>query len=506
MQNKKYKTKFKFFLSFVCALIFFYFAFSIFYLTTNNISAASVANFQIEIFYSKEVHTIDTVQPFSETLINPNASSLNIDMPDYSLSSGEEIELIMYSTPKDSVIIDKPLPTEKLGADIFYKISFKKISNNSVVSYFDKAITLTFDYTDSDVSGIDEDTLSIYHWNSSEWVILSDSAVDTILNKITATTQQFSYFAILGDALHFCGDGIADPEEQCDEVDLKGETCLSLGYDSGVLNCEDNCALDASNCDMDTVVPPNEGGGGSIVVAPVTSVLFSGRAYPKSTVTLLKDAQITATTIAGTDANFRINITGLSGGNYIFSLYSEDSEGIRSSLLTFPVGVTFGATTNISGAFITPTIGVDKSEVKQGENIAIFGQSVPESDIVITVNSDEEHFVKTQADGNGIYLYNFDTSFLEMGDHFTKSKSSVDENISSFSSVVNFIVSSKDTLKEKSKNLKGDLNNDGRVNLIDFSIAAYWYKRQSPPASIDLNDDGKIDLVDFSIMAFYWTG
>jgi hypothetical protein len=53
---------------------------------------------------------------------------------------------------------------------------------------------------------------------------------------------------------------------------------------------------------------------------------------------------------------------------------------------------------------------------------------------------------------------------------------------------------------------KGDLNNDKKVNLIDFSIAAYWYKRPSPPTTSDFNSDGKVDLVDFSIMAFYWTG
>ncbi len=51
-----------------------------------------------------------------------------------------------------------------------------------------------------------------------------------------------------------------------------------------------------------------------------------------------------------------------------------------------------------------------------------------------------------------------------------------------------------------------DLNNDKRVNLIDFSITAYWYKRPSPPATVDLNNDGKVNLVDFSIMAYYWTG
>jgi hypothetical protein len=58
---------------------------------------------------------------------------------------------------------------------------------------------------------------------------------------------------------------------------------------------------------------------------------------------------------------------------------------------------------------------------------------------------------------------------------------------------------------------KADLNCDGRVNLVDFSIAAYWYKRPLNDAfkAIEkdrLNGDGKIDLIDFSIMAYYWTG
>jgi hypothetical protein len=42
--------------------------------------------------------------------------------------------------------------------------------------------------------------------------------------------------------------------------------------------------------------------------------------------------------------------------------------------------------------------------------------------------------------------------------------------------------------------------------LIDFSIAAYWYKRPSVPENVDINSDGKVDLIDFSIMAFHWTG
>jgi len=51
-----------------------------------------------------------------------------------------------------------------------------------------------------------------------------------------------------------------------------------------------------------------------------------------------------------------------------------------------------------------------------------------------------------------------------------------------------------------------DLNDDRSVNLVDFSIAAYWYGRAACPAAVDLNGDGKITLTDLSILAAHWTG
>lgn len=309
---------------------------------------------------------------------------------------------------------------------------------------------------------------------------------------------------ITATVLSFCGDGIVEGDEQCDGVDLNGQTCAGLGYTGGTSSCNTNCTFYVSDCTTDG------GSGGGFVPPPVTSVIFSGRAYPQSSVTILKDAQISATTTAGADANFQISISGLSAGNYIFSVYSEDKAGRRSSLLTFQVSVTQGAITSVTGIFVAPTIAVDKATVKRGDNIAIFGQSVPESEITIAVNSAEEFFVKTQADNGGIYLYNFDTAPLEMGEHFTKSKTALNGEISSFSRAVSFAVGTetteKDTGADECGKMKADLNCNERINLVDFSIMAFWYDRPSPPDNVDLNNDHKIDLVDFSIMAYYWTG
>ena len=52
-----------------------------------------------------------------------------------------------------------------------------------------------------------------------------------------------------------------------------------------------------------------------------------------------------------------------------------------------------------------------------------------------------------------------------------------------------------------------DLNFDGKVNIIDFSILLYFWG-QTKPANIyaDINFDGIVNIIDFSIMMYQWTG
>ncbi len=260
------------------------------------------------------------------------------------------------------------------------------------------------------------------------------------------------------------------------------------------------------------IAPGGGGGGGGFIVA--TTITFSGKSYPKSPVTLLKDSQIISTAIAGTDGSFLITLTNLVAGNYIFSMYSEDKYGNRSSLLTFPASVTYGATINVNGILIAPTVAVNKLEVKKGDDINIFGQSISQSDIIVSVHSNEEYFLKTVSDKDGIYSYNFNTSPLDLGSHITKSKTSISSQlVSSYSNSVSFKVGTQNVMATSTKAcpVKGDLNGDCRVNLVDFSIASYWYKGALSDAFkqieiIKLNGDGKINLIDFSIMAYYWTG
>lgn len=308
---------------------------------------------------------------------------------------------------------------------------------------------------------------------------------------------------ITAEILGQCGNSIIEYGEQCEGADFGGQTCESLGFSGGTLNCV-SCLFDTSSCTEATV--PLLPGGGAYVLSVV---IFEGKASPQSTITLLKDAQIAAKTRADNNGDFQIILGGLSGGNYIFSVYSEDRAGIRSSLLVFLVNVPKKATTKVSGIFVAPTVEVDKEEVKKGEDLLIFGQSVPRADIRIFIKSEKkEFFVDTVTDNEGKYSHSFNTAPLDFEQYQITVIAFVKNLSSNLSKIIDFLVGTKTVLEKPLPKcpLIGDFDNDCLVDLVDFSILIYWFARPNPPAYIDLSEDGKIDLVDFSIMAHYWTG
>lgn len=237
-----------------------------------------------------------------------------------------------------------------------------------------------------------------------------------------------------------------------------------------------------------------------------TSATFSGTAYPFGKVILLKDGQIAATAYAGQNASFQINLTGISSGSFLFSLYGEDADGRRSPLFTIPTYITHGATTSISEIALAPTIEIDKSQVKEGSDIQISGVAAPNSTVTISVRKDDELLYSTAAGGDGRYKYRLDTSVLKGGRHSVRTKATFAGGRSPYSTELFFEVAQSNVAQTEDGWLIGDFNRDGHVNIIDFSIADYWYGRPAWPEILDLSGDGRLDLTDFSILAFYWTG
>lgn len=190
-------------------------------------------------------------------------------------------------------------------------------------------------------------------------------------------------------------------------------------------------------------VVANSGSSGNIIGQyPNAGVFVSGKAYPLAKVNILKDGVFVVSTIAGLDSNFYVTLGNLPSGNYTFSVYAVDKNGIKSRPFIFEARITTGLVTNISGIFIAPTISVNKKEVKYGEDIIISGHSISNADISITLNSLSARniFLNTTSDSNGFYSTILDTSILELGNYTIKSNASKETQISPDSFSIGLLV------------------------------------------------------------------
>jgi len=248
--------------------------------------------------------------------------------------------------------------------------------------------------------------------------------------------------------------------------------------------------------------PPTGAGGGAAPPPAVTKVVLQGKAYPLSSVTVLQDGKIITTTIADSQANFKVEITNITAGIWTFGVWAEDKEGRKSITFSFTTNIISGMITTISGIFLPPTIELDKTFVQKGEILNILGQTAPQSEVSIIVNSPEEIIKKTKAEADGTWFYGFDTTPLEEGSHGTRANATSLEGLSStFSQTLTFKVGKE----MPGVIIKTDINGDKKVNLVDFSILLYNWGIPKNPA-VDLNNDGKVNLRDFSIMLYWWTG
>ena len=245
-------------------------------------------------------------------------------------------------------------------------------------------------------------------------------------------------------------------------------------------------------------VPNVDGGAGGTYQS---GVRFSGLAYPKATVTVLKRDGTVLTTLADNNGEFALFVP--ENNWQLFTLYATDVFGRKSTLLNFPTILYNGIITDISGIKFAPTITTDKIAVKKGDFVTILGSSLPSTIVEVVFEGEENKVFSLFSSINGTYSTTIPASFPE-GEYVLRARYISDSRTSK---ALRLTVGSASILRsEATTNIPGDCNFDQRVTLVDFSVLAYWYGKESPPKCVDTNGDGIINLVDFSILAFYWNG
>ncbi len=241
-------------------------------------------------------------------------------------------------------------------------------------------------------------------------------------------------------------------------------------------------------------------------------VLLRGTSYPNSIVSILKNGIVVDRVLTNNEGFFSSSLRDLNTGTYTFSVRAEIPGSGSTDLQSFSVVVTTGITTVIDNILIAPTLAIDKSEVRFGDYITLSGKGAPNQVLQLYIISSEDidtvlHFT-TKLSGSGEWSYTLKSTDISLGDYTVHVRSENMALSSPRSSVQKFRVGDKNVYIgiRKISTYYCDINNDSFVNLFDFSIMAFWYKRYGFPPNVDLSRDESIDLVDFSILAYCWTG
>ena len=295
----------------------------------------------------------------------------------------------------------------------------------------------------------------------------------------------------------YCGDAILQT--------LFGEQC-----DDGNNNTDDFCAADCTRETADagggsTGGGGSSGSGGRDTPLGDTQVTLQGKAYPNVSVTILMDGDPVGTVRTNSRGEFLFNL-GVEPGTASFSFWANDVSGTRSATFTTTFDVTQGAVTSVNGILIPPTIHTTTAQINPGAVIILDGQTVPNATIQVSVDN-AAPTLTTVADATGRWQVSFNTSGLRADTHTVKARfiegTGTLKRESTYGTTLSLFVGVEGKATSNS-----DLNRDGKVNLVDFSILVFWWGtpggNSNPPA--DINSNAKVGLEDFSILLFNWTG
>ena len=336
--------------------------------------------------------------------------------------------------------------------------------------------------------------------------------------------------------LSICGNEIVDANEDCDVLGETGvysqtivgrqcnATCFFGPYcGDGILQsgfseeCDDGNNDDGDFCSATcTIEPAGSGGGGSSGGGSGgsggssqelgdTQITVSGVGYPGRTINFILDTDSIGSVRAGSNGRFEF-ATDADPGTATLGMWSTDTSGTRSLTLNNTFDVTQGAITNLTGIILPPTISVPNQNVDPGAVVNVSGQSAPNATVELHID-DSDPVETTTANDNGQWSYSLDTGTLSISEHILRARTIVGNppltTESSFSTSLQLFVGVDGQATQPS-----DLNRDGPVNLIDFSILIFWWQTNGgdsdPPA--DINQNSNVGLEDFSILLFNWTG
>ncbi len=372
--------------------------------------------------------------------------------------------------------------------------------------------------------------------NSRSIIFLAFSlALCVVFGNIRVASAQLS-ISTTTIVVSICGDSLVNAGEECDVVGETGAYSTSIdGRQCGLdcqygpycgdtilqtlhdEECDDGNNEDDDFCTADCKVEFADNGGGSTGGGGGkdsggsddelgdTQISINGKAYPNVTVNILIDGDAVGTVRTNSRGEFTFNVDA-DPGTVSVGFWANDSSGTRSATVSTTFDVTQGAVTTLNGILIPPTLRTSSATVNPGDIVTLTGQTLPNATVEVSIDNGAKTLSGT-ADAQGKYSISFDTSTVSVAAHIAKARfitgTGTQKTESSYGTALSLFVGVEGKATSNS-----DLNRDGKVNLIDFSILIFWWGtpggNSNPPA--DINGNAKVGLEDFSILLFNWTG
>jgi len=238
---------------------------------------------------------------------------------------------------------------------------------------------------------------------------------------------------------------------------------------------------------------------------PVSSLSISGYTAPGTFVTFTQNGSVIGTDSAGPTGFYSQVFTGLQPTTHSIRIYGVDQAARATTPVFMEIYTPIYTQTDVTDVILPPTIELSATQVAQGDNLTVFGSTVPDADFTLFTESPLRTYANT-ADSTGNWTYTItDTASYSPGDYRTYSiaQSGSLQSLASTGLAFSITVSGTITPTPAACDIsQGDLSCDSSVNLTDFSILMFYWGTNQPAG--DINSDGSVNLSDFSIMMFYW--
>ncbi len=146
---------------------------------------------------SNLVNTSET----STASLTDSDNTITVNAPANFTSTSSQVVIQIKALDSITVLgsIGKPSDSWLSAASVVFDVK-ALVDSETTLDSFDLPVTISYNYSSSDISGLDESSLWMYHYHNGSWLALDSCSVNTNSKIISCTAPSFSTFALFGHA------------------------------------------------------------------------------------------------------------------------------------------------------------------------------------------------------------------------------------------------------------------------------------------------------------------